>query len=297
MTVIFPKAYGGAYITMNAKDLGADLTFAWPDAEIGVMGPARDSAGRSTRSPTGRGSARVAATSPSRAGDSRPSRNRFVRSYVAIGDSFTAGAAEASKIEGHAERLWADELAEALRAAAAPAEFTYRNLAVPGASSPEVASGQIEPALAMEPDLATVFCGANDVLLSVRPDIEAYRAALSEIFGSLREHVPDATIITATCPDLQFLPFRPRSSERVKQGMNAVSEAIRELAARYDVLCLDFANHPEAGRRENFAADGIHQSDEGSRRTAAAFAEALDEVLGVEIDRRGLELDSEEEEA
>jgi len=38
ITVVLRKAYGGAYITMNAKDLGAHLTFAWPDAELGVMG-------------------------------------------------------------------------------------------------------------------------------------------------------------------------------------------------------------------------------------------------------------------
>jgi len=38
MTVVLRKAYGGAYITMNSKDLGAHLTFAWPDAELGVMG-------------------------------------------------------------------------------------------------------------------------------------------------------------------------------------------------------------------------------------------------------------------
>ena len=38
VTVVLRKAYGGAYITMNSKDLGADLVFAWPDAEIGVMG-------------------------------------------------------------------------------------------------------------------------------------------------------------------------------------------------------------------------------------------------------------------
>jgi acetyl-CoA carboxylase carboxyltransferase component len=40
LTVILRKAYGGAYITMNSKDLGAHLTFAWPGAEIGVMGAA-----------------------------------------------------------------------------------------------------------------------------------------------------------------------------------------------------------------------------------------------------------------
>ncbi len=38
VTVILRKAYGGAFITMNSKDLGADLVFAWPGAEIGVMG-------------------------------------------------------------------------------------------------------------------------------------------------------------------------------------------------------------------------------------------------------------------
>jgi acetyl-CoA carboxylase carboxyltransferase component len=38
VTVVLRKAYGGAYITMNSKDLGADMVFAWPGAELGVMG-------------------------------------------------------------------------------------------------------------------------------------------------------------------------------------------------------------------------------------------------------------------
>ncbi len=37
VTVILRKAYGGAVITMNSKDLGADMVFAWPGAEIGIM--------------------------------------------------------------------------------------------------------------------------------------------------------------------------------------------------------------------------------------------------------------------
>ncbi|HEY1276547.1 MAG TPA: acyl-CoA carboxylase subunit beta [Thermoleophilaceae bacterium] len=39
VTVVLRKAYGGGFITMNSKDLGADLAFAWPHAEIGIMGP------------------------------------------------------------------------------------------------------------------------------------------------------------------------------------------------------------------------------------------------------------------
>jgi propionyl-CoA carboxylase beta chain len=38
VTVILRKAYGGAYIAMNAKSLGADMAFAWPQAEIGIIG-------------------------------------------------------------------------------------------------------------------------------------------------------------------------------------------------------------------------------------------------------------------
>lgn len=39
MTVILRKAYGGGYIAMNSRHLRADFVFAWPTAEIAVMGP------------------------------------------------------------------------------------------------------------------------------------------------------------------------------------------------------------------------------------------------------------------
>lgn len=40
ITVITRKAYGGSYLAMCSQDLGADQVFAWPSAEIAVMGPA-----------------------------------------------------------------------------------------------------------------------------------------------------------------------------------------------------------------------------------------------------------------
>jgi propionyl-CoA carboxylase beta chain len=39
LTVILRKAYGGAYDVMNSRHIGADYVFAWPTAEIAVMGP------------------------------------------------------------------------------------------------------------------------------------------------------------------------------------------------------------------------------------------------------------------
>lgn len=39
ITVILRKAFGGAYVALNSKSIGADLVYAWPNAEIAVMGP------------------------------------------------------------------------------------------------------------------------------------------------------------------------------------------------------------------------------------------------------------------
>lgn len=39
VTLIIRKAYGGAYLAMCSKDMGADQVYAWPNAEIAVMGP------------------------------------------------------------------------------------------------------------------------------------------------------------------------------------------------------------------------------------------------------------------
>jgi len=67
-TVVLRKAYGGGFITMNSRQLGADVVLAWPGAEIGVLGrPARrwgsstrraDRGARLTRSGSATGSRR-----------------------------------------------------------------------------------------------------------------------------------------------------------------------------------------------------------------------------------------------
>ncbi|MCK5063675.1 MAG: methylmalonyl-CoA carboxyltransferase, partial [Candidatus Fermentibacteraceae bacterium] len=38
ITVVTRKAFGGAYIAMNSKNIGADINFAWPTGQIAVMG-------------------------------------------------------------------------------------------------------------------------------------------------------------------------------------------------------------------------------------------------------------------
>ena len=82
VTVVLRKAYGGAVITMNSKGLGADLVFAWPGAEIGIM-----AAGQAVGVVHRR---RLAA-----AGDEAPAlRERLADAYA--GEHLTAGAAATS---------------------------------------------------------------------------------------------------------------------------------------------------------------------------------------------------------
>jgi lysophospholipase L1-like esterase len=182
---------------------------------------------------------------------------------VAVGDSFTAGA---PGMEGR----WPDELAAALR----PAE--YHNLGVAGATTAEVADGQLAHCIELEPDLVTVVCGVNDVLLNVRPDIEAHKAALERIFATIRTALPDAVVVTVTTPPIaEHIGLRPRSRRRVERGVAQLNEITQELSARYGVMCLEWGDHPLARERQNFAADGFHPSLTGIRRAARACAQAL----------------------
>ncbi len=184
--------------------------------------------------------------------------------YVALGDSFTAGLEEGKP-------RWADEVAKALGP-----DTRYENLAWVGATSKDVEQQQVDQALALEPDLVTIVCGANDVLLSTRPDASEYARRLSRMFERLRREAPSAEILTATYPDIsQFLDLRPRSRARVEEGMKLFNEACRTVAERHDVTLLDSFDHPAATDRDTYADDGFHPSEEGHRRAAMEFLRML----------------------
>lgn len=201
---------------------------------------------------------------------------RRFRSYVAIGDSLSAGA------EGDTSEPWPAHAARALAGDGPP--IAFRNLAVAGATSTEVAIWQLQEAVALRPDLVSVICGANDVLLSVRPDPEVFTAVFDGIADSLRRRLPNAEIVTATYPRLgTLLPVRPRTGARIEVGIDAVNAAIRTVAARRGLTCLEWADHPGVNDPGNFADDNFHPSAEGHRRAAAAFLEGLAEHFGRQV--------------
>jgi lysophospholipase L1-like esterase len=204
-----------------------------------------------------------------------PGPGRPVSCYVALGDSFTAGTGCAPG------ESWADRLADSLRAA--NPRLTYRNLAEEGATSDAVLR-QVGPALQLEPDLVTLVCGANDVLLTLRPDVEAYAHRLEQILDRLRAGLPGVAILTATAPEgWRFLDLGPRTRRRVAEGIRSVNEVTREVAAARGVPFLDVVGHPGLEDSVNFAPDGLHPSVTGHARAAREFAAALRAHFGIEF--------------
>jgi lysophospholipase L1-like esterase len=210
---------------------------------------------------------------------SNAGEGRIVSAYAALGDSFTAG-----RDSVEAER-WADRLAASMRAF--EPELVYRNLAVDGADSADVLE-QIPAALEIRPDLMTVICGANDVLLTSRPDIEGYERRFGEILERLREGAPAAAILTATAPESwHFMELRPRTKARLVEALSDLNAVTRTVAARHGVPCLNVAGHPGLTDRANFSADGLHPSALGHERASEEIALSLRAHFGIESDLQG----------
>jgi acetyl-CoA carboxylase carboxyltransferase component len=106
LTVVLRKSYGGAYITMNSRDLGADMVLAWPEAELGIM------SARAAVGIVNRRELRVA-------GDPEAARDRLADAYAQdhLGADTAAGEGFVDEIIEPSETR--DRLAGALNAFAA----------------------------------------------------------------------------------------------------------------------------------------------------------------------------------
>lgn len=189
----------------------------------------------------------------------------LVRRFVALGDSQTEGIGDPDGNGGYCG--WADRFA-ALLGAANPG-LEYANLAVRGRRAAQVRAEQLEPALAMEPDLVSVLAGMNDI---IRPSFDraALLADVEAMFATLT--ASGADVVTFTFPDIGAVaPFARPFSARVR----TLNADLRELAARHGVTLVDFepvaaATHPAA-----WDEDRLHLSPIGHDIVARALAAAL----------------------
>lgn len=186
--------------------------------------------------------------------------------YVALGDSSTEGLEDPGV--GGRHRGWADRLAQHV-ANAQREPLLYANLAIRGRKTRHLVEEQLAPALAMQPDLATVFSGTNDIIRS-NFSLDAVMADMRTLFVSLRG--AGATVLTITMPDLsEVAPFARRARPRLL----AFNDAVRALCAETGVLLLDVARFPTACDPRLWHEDRLHANAEGHRRIAHGLAHVL----------------------
>jgi lysophospholipase L1-like esterase len=185
--------------------------------------------------------------------------------YVALGDSTTEGLDDPHPAGGY--RGWADRLAE--RLAAVNPGLRYANLAIRGRKLPQIRAEQLEPALALEPDLASVLGGVNDILRR-QVDLGAIAADLEQVVAALRDS--GATVLVVTYPDLtQTISL---GASRVRARVGDFNGRVRAIAERQDAVLVDLERddirHPSL-----WSTDRLHASALGHERIAAVAAAAL----------------------
>jgi lysophospholipase L1-like esterase len=187
------------------------------------------------------------------------------RRYVALGDSTTEGLDDPRPEGGY--RGWADRLSEQL--ARDNPDVRSANLAVRGRRIGQVRAEQLGPALALEPDLATVVAGLND-LLHRRYDPDATAGHLEAMLAELRG--AGATVMTFTLPDLSCVVPLARI---VRGRLNAYNDAIRAVGASTGAVVLDLAAEPMTADPRVWSLDRLHASTLGHERIAAGLCHAL----------------------
>lgn len=193
------------------------------------------------------------------------------RSFVAMGDSFTEGLDD-----GYPDgtfRGWADLVAARLALDSGP-DFGYANLAIRGRLLDQVVAEQLEPTLAMRPDLVSFSAGGNDVLRP-RMDPRALVERIDPVIAKLRATGADVILfrfadITAHLPVQRIVG--PRAA--------TLNDGSRELAERHGAILIDLFADEAFLHRAMWSADRLHLSPAGHRRVAGHVLTAL----GVGVD-------------
>ena len=186
--------------------------------------------------------------------------------YVALGDSFTEGVGDPDPRLPNGVRGWADRVADVL--ATQDHDFGYANLAIRGRKMGAILAEQIEPALAMRPDLVSVYAGGNDILRP-RMDVDALVGRYADALGRFAD--AGAHLVLFTGFDLGFAPLFRHLRGRVA----TYNELVREVADHHDATLVDFWRMREYRDPRYWDVDRLHMSSVGHQRMAMAVLDAL----------------------
>jgi lysophospholipase L1-like esterase len=190
-----------------------------------------------------------------------------VRSFVALGDSFTEGFGDL--YEDGSCQGWADRFARRLDVVTPG--LRYANLAIRGKVVSQVADEQLPAALGLAPDLVSLAAGGND-LLRPTADPDALAAAFEQIVVPLRAAGSQVMLFTGFDPGFPLL--------RLIRGKAAAFNAqLRAIAKRHDCLHVDLWSMRILADRREWCPDRLHLAPDGHRRVSLRACE----VAGVPV--------------
>ncbi|MER7004448.1 SGNH/GDSL hydrolase family protein [Dactylosporangium sp. NPDC000555] len=188
--------------------------------------------------------------------------------YVAIGDSFTEGMGD-ERPDG-SPRGWADLVAAGLAAANGGA-VRYANLGIRGRLLEPIVTEQLDAALAMSPvpTLLSLNGGGNDMM---RRGADLNRLLELTERAVLRCSAAGVRLMVLSGADpSDHLPF----GRVLRRRGDLLTEAVKDLTARHDVLFVNVFGDAEIRRAEYWSADRLHLNATGHRRVAGLVLGAL----------------------
>lgn len=183
-----------------------------------------------------------------------------------MGDSFTEGIGDPEPSSPGGHRGWADRVAEQL--GQKTEDFKYANLAIRGRLLGQILSEQLEPALALKPDLISISAGGNDL---IRPgsDPDALADQLDLAVSTMA--ASGATVLLLNGPDIRDTPVLGMVRGRVA----IYNENLRTIAARHDAIVGDMWSLRQLSDTRMWDADRLHFSPLGHHTIAMMVLEAL----------------------
>lgn len=204
------------------------------------------------------------------ANESRSLSGGTIRSYAAVGDSFTEGVGDPGPDGAFVG--WADRLAVLLDDRTPEHSFRYANLAVRGKLLDQIVEDQLPRAVELAPDLVTFAAGGNDIVRpGTDPDdvAERFEKAVARLTSAV------GTVMVTTGFDTRDVPVL----KHLRGKIATYNGHVRAVADRYGCPVLDLWSLKTVQDRRAWDDDRLHLSPEGHTRVALRAGQAL----GVEV--------------
>jgi lysophospholipase L1-like esterase len=186
--------------------------------------------------------------------------------FVALGDSYTEGIGDPEPRSPGGLRGWADRTAEEL--SHGQSDFAYANLAVRGMVLQEILDRQLEPALALKPDLAAMSGGGNDVVFH-RGDPDKLAEKMDSAVGQLAETA--GTVLLFAGPDWGSTPV----FGQIRGRLAVYNEHLHTIGLRHHAVMVDLWCLPALHDARMWDRDRLHLSPLGHHVVAVATLDAL----------------------